>query len=166
MVELRNSAHSIKPEPLDLGKQIAEVTRQLKERGVIEDREAEDLFHSTIIPLLTAYGIHTTKTETHLKAPDAGEFDIVAVGDSQLVVMKVGNELDEEELHDFFTRLPHFREGFWMYEHLKVYGAVGSLVISEALEKQAERMGLFVFTQTPDGGAAILNPPDFRARFF
>jgi len=38
------------------------------------------------------------------------------------------------------------------------------LIVSEALEQEAENACLFVFTQSKDGGASIANPPDFQAK--
>ncbi|MCP4699057.1 MAG: hypothetical protein GY862_19725 [Gammaproteobacteria bacterium] len=53
-------------------------------------------------------------------------------------------------------------------EELKnlVTGTLGSLVVPEQLELQAEKAGLFVFTQRKDGGAGITNEMNFRAKVF
>lgn len=62
------------------------------------------------------------------------------------------------------VQLPRFKCEFPLYADYKIYGAIGSLIVSETLEQQAISEGLFVFTQSQDGGASITNPPNFQAK--
>ncbi len=43
---------------------------------------------------------------------------------------------------------------------------MGSLVVKDDVGRYAEKAGLFVLTQTEDGGAALLNRKGFKPREF
>ena len=103
--------------------------------------------------------------EFNLKAPGAGEYDIVAANGHEVVVLEVKNKLNPDHLQHFVkVQLPRFKQLFPIFADYTLYGAVGSLVVPEQIEQQAEKMGLFVFTQTAEGGAGIVNRDDFHAR--
>jgi hypothetical protein len=43
---------------------------------------------------------------------------------------------------------------------------IGALVVKDDVGKYAEKAGLYVLTQTEEGGAALLNRKGFKAREF
>jgi len=45
-----------------------------------------------------------------------------------------------------------------------VLAAIGALVVKDDVGRYAEKAGLFVLTQTSDGGAALLNRKGFRPK--
>ena len=40
-------------------------------------------------------------------------------------------------------------------------GGLASMAVDPALEEEVEEAGLFLFTQTKEGGASLSNSPDF-----
>jgi hypothetical protein len=43
---------------------------------------------------------------------------------------------------------------------------MGALVVKDAVSRYAEKAGLYVLTQTSEGGAALVNRKNFRAKEF
>jgi len=62
--------------------------------------------------------------------------------------------------------LPRFKTLLPKYRDRKIYAGIGSLVVKHAVGRYAEKAGLFVLTQTDDGGAALLNRKGFKPREF
>jgi len=48
----------------------------------------------------------------------------------------------------------------------RVQGGIGALVVKEDVGRYAEKAGLYVMTQTDEGGAALLNRDDFEPKEF
>ncbi len=150
-----------------LQKNIDQLTKHLDDMGYID--VAEDLFRSNIAHLLEKRGMPVDSVETNLKMSNSSQYDIVAVNKekAKAVVLEVKDKLKPKHIQHFLkTRLPRFKRDFPMFAAYTIYGAVGSLVVPEQLERQAEKAGLFVFTQTRDGGAGIANEANFRAKVF
>jgi hypothetical protein len=148
-----------------LQKTVEQVTTRLGDLGNIQGDVAEDLFRRNIIPLLAERGITVDNVGFHVTMPGTAEYDIVAENGKEVVVLEVKNKLSSRHIRRFLNvQLPKFKQEFPVYTDYKIYGAMGSLIISEALEQQAANEGLFVFTQTKDGGASIVNPPNFQAK--
>ena len=149
-----------------LQKTVGQVTKTLGDMGNIQGDVAEDLFRRNIAHLLNMRGIVIDNVETHLKTPRC-EYDIVAINSGQAVVLEVKNKLTSQHIQHFIQKqLPLFKQEFPMFTDYKLYGAVGSLIVNEQLEQQAAKAGLFVLTQTKDGGANIANQADFQAKVF
>jgi len=148
-----------------LQKTVEQVTTQLGNMGNIQGEIAEDLFRRNIVPLLAERGIKINNVGFHVTMPGTAEYDIVAENGQEVVVLEVKNKLSSRLLRRFLNvQLPRFKREFPLYADYKIYGAIGSLIVSETLEQQAISEGLFVFTQSQDGGASITNPPNFQAK--
>jgi len=148
-----------------LQKNIDHVTTQLGGIGNIQGDVAEDLFRRNIAMLLTERGISIDRVKTKFKTDNA-EYDIVAINGNEVVVLEVKNRLTSHHIRHFINKqLPKFKHEHPTFTNHKLYGAVGSLVFPEQLERQAAGEGLFVFTQTKDG-ASIVNPENFQAKEF
>ncbi|MDM8565457.1 hypothetical protein QUF74_07365 [Candidatus Halobeggiatoa sp. HSG11] len=147
-------------------KKMAEMVTQLGGIGNIQGDVAEDLFRRNISDLLAQYGIHINQVITNLKTIKS-EYDIVAINENKVIVLEVKNKLTSHHIKHFLKKqLPKFKQEHIAFVKHKIYGAIGSLVISEHLEKQAEKAGLFVLTQNKNGGASIVNKPTFKAKTF
>jgi hypothetical protein len=48
----------------------------------------------------------------------------------------------------------------------RLFGAIGALVVRDDVGRYAEKAGLYVLTQTSEGGAALVNRKNFRAKEF
>ena len=148
-----------------LQKSLDQAITQLGGMGNIQGDIAEDLFRRNIASLLAERGIEIDRVKTNLKTVNA-EYDIVAINGDKVVVLEVKNKLTSHHIRHFLNkRLPLFKREHPTFAHHKVYGAVGSLIVPEQLEKQAAKEGLFIFTQTQHG-ASIANPAHFRAKEF
>ena len=151
----------------DLQQTVKQVTTQLGEMGHIQGDVAEDWFRRNIVPLLAERGIKVKKVGFHVSLPGTAEYDIVAENGKEVVVLEVKNKLSVRHIRRFIkVQLPRFKCEFPMYADYKLYGALGSLVVLEELEQPAINEGLLVLTQTQDGGASIVNPPDFQAKIW
>jgi hypothetical protein len=148
-----------------LQKSLDQAITQLGGMGNIQGDIAEDLFRRNIASLLAERGIEIDRVKTNLKTDNA-EYDIVAINGDEVVVLEVKNKLTSHHIRHFLNkRLPLFKREHPTFAHHKVYGAVGSLIVPEQLEKQAAKEGLFIFTQTQQG-ASIANQAHFRAKEF
>ena len=63
-------------------------------------------------------------------------------------------------------RLPKFKEAFPEFRGRRLFGAIGALVVKDDVGRYAEKAGLYVLTQTSEGGAALANRKNFRAKEF
>ncbi|WP_035266557.1 hypothetical protein, partial [Desulfosarcina sp. BuS5] len=54
-------------------------------------------------------------------------------------------------------RLPKFMEVFPEFRGRKLFGGVGALVVKNDVSRYAEKAGLYVLTQSSEGGAALTN---------
>ena len=70
-------------------------------------------------------------------------------------------------VHKFLEKkLPRFKELFPEYEKYQVVGGMGALMVKDDVGRYAEKAGLYVLTQTDEGGAALLNREGFKPRTF
>jgi hypothetical protein len=79
----------------------------------------------------------------------------------------VKNKLSARMVDSFVrSKLPKFRTVFPEYRRYRISGGIGAPVVRDEVGRYAEEAGLYVLTQTPEGGAALLNRKDFRPREF
>jgi hypothetical protein len=82
-------------------------------------------------------------------------------------VIEVKNKLSRRLVDEFMQKkLPRFRTLLPEYRGSKILAGIGALVVKDDVGRYAEKAGLFVLTQTSDGGAALLNRKDFRPKEF
>jgi hypothetical protein len=82
-------------------------------------------------------------------------------------VIEVKNKLSRRLVDEFMQKkLPRFRSLLPEYRDSKILAGIGALVVKDDVGKYAEKAGLFVLTQTSDGGATLLNRKDFRPKEF
>jgi len=127
---------------------------------------AEDLFFRNIRNLFKAKrDMIFVDVKRNLKKRGAGEYDIVAVNGDAVVVIEVKNKLQKRMVDKFVeTKLPKFKEVFPQYRDRKLFGGMGALVVKDDVGRYAEKAGLYVLTQTSEGGADLINRRNFRAR--
>ncbi|WP_027354976.1 hypothetical protein, partial [Desulfosarcina sp. BuS5] len=63
-------------------------------------------------------------------------------------------------------RLPKFMEVFPEFRGRKLFGGIGALVVKNDVSRYAEKAGLYVLTQSSEGGATLTNRKNFRAKEF
>ena len=149
-------------------KKLDEIGRQLGDLGLVQGEVAEDLFYRNVRYLFKEErDIIFTDVKRNLKKKGAGEYDIVAVNGDAVLVIEVKNKL-HKGMVDRFTgkKLPIFMEIFPEFRGRKLFGGIGALVVKDDVSRYAEKAGLYVLTQTSEGGAALVNRKNFRAKEF
>ncbi|MDZ7696779.1 MAG: hypothetical protein U5R49_07620 [Deltaproteobacteria bacterium] len=143
------------------------IGKQLGDLGLVQGEVAEDLFFRNLRGVFRKTKIDLKKVKRNLKRKGEGEFDLVAVNGGKVLVVEVKNKLDKRMVDKFVQKkLPRFKEIFPEYEKYQVVGGMGALVVKDDVGRYAEKAGLYVLTQTDEGGATLLNREGFEPRTF
>ena len=145
-----------------------EIGRQLGDLGLVQGEVAEDLFYRNVRYLFkNERDMIFADVKRNLKKKGAGEYDIVAVNGDSVLVIEVKNKLQKRMVDNFLEkRLPKFLEVFPEFRGRRLFGGIGALVVKNDVSRYAEKAGLFVLTQSSEGGAALINSKKFRAKEF
>jgi Holliday junction resolvase-like predicted endonuclease len=148
-------------------KKLDDIGRQLGDLGLVQGEVAEDLFFRNLKGTFRKAKMDIKKVKRNLKRKGEGEFDLVAVDGGRVLVVEVKNKLQKRMVDRFVERkLPRFKEMFPEYEKYQVVGAMGALVVKDDVGRYAEKAGLYVLTQTDEGGATLLNREGFEPKTF
>jgi hypothetical protein len=149
-------------------RKLDEIGRQLGDLGLVQGEVAEDLFFRNVRYLFKEKrNMIFADVKRNLKKKGAGEYDIVAVNGDAVLVIEVKNKLQNRMVDNFVEKkLPKFKEIFPEYRGRRLFGGMGALVVKDAVSRYAEKAGLYVLTQTSEGGAALTNRKNFRAKEF
>jgi len=143
------------------------IGKQLADLGLVQGEVAEELFYRNLRSLFKNRKVIFEKVRRNVKKKGKGEYDIVAFDEGRVLVVEVKNKLEKRMVNEFIEeRLPRFKELFPEYARYRVQGGIGALVVKEDVGKYAEKAGLYVMTQTDEGGAALLNRDDFEPKEF
>jgi len=143
------------------------IGKQLADLGLVQGEVAEELFYRNLRSLFRNRKVTFEKVRRNVKKKGKGEYDIVAVDEGRVLVVEVKNKLEKRMVNEFVEeRLPRFKELFPEYARYRVQGGIGALVVKEDVGRYAEKAGLYVMTQTDEGGAALLNRDDFEPKEF
>ncbi len=145
-----------------------EIGRQLGDLGLVQGEVAEDLFYRNVRYLFKEErDMIFSDVKRNLKKKGVGEYDIVAVNGDAVLVIEVKNKLRKRMVDKFVEKkLPKFKEIFPEYRDRRLFGGMGALVVNDDVSRYAEKAGLYVLTQTSEGGAALVNRKNFRAKEF
>jgi len=134
----------------------------------VQGEVAEDLFYRNVRHLFKEErDLIFADVKRNLKKKGAGEYDIVAVNGDAVLVIEVKNKLQKRMVDKFVEKkLPKFKEIFPEYRDRRLFGGMGALVVKDDVSRYAEKVGLYVLTQTSEGGAALVNRKNFRAKEF
>ena len=148
-------------------KKLGEIGRQLGDLGLVQGEVAEDLFYRNIRNLFKSRNLTFKYLKRNLKKKDVGEYDIVAADGDAVLVIEVKNKLAKRMVDDFIKeKLPKFKEAFPQYSEYRLLGGIGALVVKDSVGRYAEKAGLYVLTQTSEGGATLINKKNFQAKEF
>jgi Holliday junction resolvase-like predicted endonuclease len=148
-------------------KKLDEIGRQFGDLGLVQGEVAEDLFFLNLRGVFRKTKMDLKKVKRNLKRKGEGEFDLVAVNGDKVLVVEVKNKLDKRMVDKFIEKkLARFKAIFPEYERYQLVGAMGALVVKDDVGRYAEKAGLYVLTQTDEGGAALLNREGFEPRTF
>ena len=149
-------------------KKLDEIGRQLGDLGLVQGEVAEDLFYRNVRYLFKEErDMIFADVKRNLKKKGFGEYDIVATDGDAVLVIEVKNKLQKRMVDRFINKaLPKFKEAFPQYRDRRLLGGIGALVVKDDVGRYAEKAGLYVLTQTSEGGVAIANRKKFRAKEF
>ena len=143
----------------DLAISMKRTNERMERMGYVQGEIAEDLFYRNLPGLLEGYGIDEDGVYRNAYRRGIRQYDLVAVNSSAVFVFEVKNKLRLDDINRFYdVQLPDFKKTFPEYEHHKVYGGIGALVVRDDLQRRAEKLGLFVLTQAENEGAHLHTP--------
>ncbi|CAN2040408.1 DUF3782 domain-containing protein [Candidatus Magnetomoraceae bacterium gMMP-15] len=149
-------------------KKLKEIGIQLGDLGLVQGEVAEDLFYRNVQYIFQKRDFNFNLVTRNLKKKGLGEYDIVADAGNAVLVIEVKNKLNTRMVDNFIQkRLPRFKSLFPKYKKSKLLGGIGALVVKDDVGRYAEKLGLYVLTQSNEGdGAAIFNSKNFKGKFF
>jgi len=148
-------------------RKLDDIGRQLGDLGLVQGEVAEELFYRNVESLFRKQRMMFRQIRRNVRRKGTGELDIVAVNGELVLVIEVKNKLAKRMVDEFINvKLRRFREAFPEYQGYRLLGGMGALVVKDDVGRYAEKAGLYVLTQTSEGGAALLNRDDFKAREF
>jgi hypothetical protein len=143
------------------------VGKQLADQGLVQGEVAEELFYRNVKGLFRPLDLRFERIRRNVKVKGQGEYDIVADDKGRVLVIEVKNKLNRRMVDEFMEKkLARFKTLLPEYRDSRILAGIGALVVKDDVGRYAERAGLFVLTQTSDGGAALLNRKDFRPKEF
>lgn len=128
----------------------------------------EALVEGRVVPLFREVGLDVERAFRRVKSmtlDEWREYDVVAVGLEDAVVVEVKTTLRPRDVAKFTDRIRDFRE--WRPDHARsrVWGALGYLSASPAAVRAAEEAGFYVI-RVVSTTAAIVNSEGFEPRVF
>ena len=149
-------------------KKLDDIGVNLGEMGLVQGEVAEELFYRNVEGLFLKMDMRFERIRRNVKVKGSrGEYDIVADDKGRVLVIEVKNKLSRRLVDEFMQKkLPRFRTLLPEYRDSKILAGIGALVVKDDVGRYAEKAGLFVLTQTSDGGATLLNRKDFRPKEF
>jgi len=127
-------------------------------------RFVEGLVEPAVVDLFQQRGIDVKEVypRAHTKRQGyAMEIDILAIDDTELVLVECKSRLSKDDVDEFIEKLTHFKQSFPHYQNYKAYGAVAGIEVNEGIDRYAYKKGLFVIK--PSGETvAIINDESFQ----
>ena len=156
-------------ETAELKKIVREVSRSIGGLGNNIGDVTEEYFYSSISTTLNVNGIQydiAEKNFAHKSITKQGEYNIVLINSTRILVVEVKHKLQQKHIEKFANKqLPLFKELFPEYKDYAIYGAVAGMSVSPESIESANKLGLYVFTQSQDSdNMIILNPENFEPK--
>ena len=127
-------------------------------------RFVEELVEPAVIKLFQAKGIDVKEVHPRLESKRdefSMEIDIMAVDETELVLVECKSRLSKDDVDEFLEKLPKFKLAFPHYKNYQVYGAVAGIEIDRGVDRYGYKKGLFVIKPSGDT-VAIINKDDFK----
>ena len=128
-------------------------------------RFVEELVEPAVIKLFQAKGIDVKEVYPRARSKRYAtpmEIDILAVDETELVLVECKSRLSQDDVDEFLEKLPQFKLAFPHFQNFKAYGAVAGIEINEGIDRYAYKKGLFVIKPSGDT-VAIINDDSFKA---
>lgn len=127
-------------------------------------RFVEELVMPAVLQLFQAKGIDVKEVYPRAQTKRQGlamEIDILAVDDTELVLVECKSRLSKDDVDDFLKKLNRFKAAFPHYKSYDAYGAVAGIEINDGIDRYAYQKGLFV-TKPSGDTVAIANDANFQ----
>jgi len=127
-------------------------------------RFVEELVEPAVLRLFQARGIDVKEVHPRARTKRQGvamEIDILAVDDTELVLVECKSRLSKDDVDEFVEKLQRFKVSFPHYQNYQTYGAVAGIEINEGIDRYAYRKGLFVIKPSGDS-VVIINDQNFQ----
>ena len=128
----------------------------------------EALVEANLLKLLQDAGIEVEHALSRRRSSIRGiwrEYDLVAVGDSDAVVVEVKTTLRTADVARFTERIGNFREWRWDDARERVWGALAYLSPEGNAAQAAEDAGFYLI-RAVSGSARLVNSEGFTPRVF
>ena len=131
-------------------------------------RFVEELVEPSVLELFQAKGIDVKEIYPRARVKRQGiamEIDILAVDETDLVLVECKSRLSKDDVDEFLEKLSRFKEAFHHYNNYQAYGAIAGIEINEGIDRYAYRQGLFVIK--PAGNTVkIVNNDNFQPKIW
>jgi hypothetical protein len=127
-------------------------------------RFVEGLVEPAVLRLFQGRGIDVKEVYQRAQTKRQGvamEIDILAIDDTELVLVECKSRLSKDDVDEFIEKLNRFKVSFPHYQSYQVYGAVAGIEINEGIDRYAYRQGLFVIKPSGES-VAIINDENFQ----
>ncbi|TYQ31877.1 DUF3782 domain-containing protein [Pseudanabaena sp. UWO310] len=131
-------------------------------------RFVEELVEPAVLRLFQEKGIDVKEVYPRARTKRQGaamEIDILAIDDTELVLVECKSRLSKDDVDEFIEKLNRFKISFPHYKDYQAYGAVAGIEINEGIDRYAYRQGLFVIKPSGDS-VAIANDEDFKPSYW
>ncbi len=121
-------------------------------------RFVEERVEPAVIRMFQARGIDVKEVYPRARSRReniAMEIDILAVDETELVLVECKSKLSQEDVDEFLERLTKFKIAFPHFKNFKAYGAVAGIEINDGIDRYAYRKGLFVIKPSGDTVAIL-----------
>jgi len=156
----------------ETNKKFKETDKKIKELASLFTSQwgklIESLVEGDLIKLLNGRGIKVERTLQRMKGNREGqnfEYDIVAVNNTDIVIVEVKTTLRPQDVSDFHEKLWKAKQFMPEYKEMTIYGGVAFLTAEGASDRMAEKIGLFTIKAT-GSSASISNSEDFKPKAF
>jgi predicted Holliday junction resolvase-like endonuclease len=167
IMELREAQKKTDEQLKKTIKKLDDVGVNLGKLGIVQGEVAEELFYRNVKGLFDPLDWRFCRIRRNVKVKGYGEYDIVADEKGRVLVIEVKNKLDRRMVDEFMQKkLPRFKTLLPEYQDSRILAGIGALVVKDDVGRYAEKSGLFVLTQTSDGGVTLINRKDFRPKEF
>jgi hypothetical protein len=145
---------------------IAELKRLVNSLTTRWGRFVEELVQPAVLRLFQEKGIDIKEIYPRARVKRQGiamEIDILAVDDTDVVLVECKSRLSKDDVDEFLEKLTRFKIAFPHYKNYQAYGAVAGIEIDEGIDRYAYNKGLFVIKPSGDT-VEIINDENFRPR--
>ena len=163
---LKQQAQETDRQIQQLSQEVSRVNKQISALGGKWGRFVENMVAPACETVFLSGGIPVHQVSQRVRRRLNGntlEVDVLVENEFHVLVVEVKSSLGVEDIKEFLSDLPQFRQFFPEYAHKQLYGAVAGIEIEDSADIYAYRRGLFVLAQSGET-VDITNSKDFQPR--